>query len=82
MDKRYIIAIALVFLILFLWPLLFSNRKKPTTETPPPKEQQVVQKQEITPKPVPRIIPNWQKGSITTIRHLFTRQNSLQMGQE
>jgi len=68
MDKRYIIAIALVFLILFLWPLLFSNRKKPTTETPPPKEQQVVQKQEITPKPVPRIIPNWQKGSITTIQ--------------
>ena len=45
MDKRSIIAIAMVFVILFLWPLLFSNRKK-NTAIPPPKEQQIVQKQE------------------------------------
>jgi len=69
MDKRYILAIILVFLILFLWPLLFS-RKKPRVETPPQKEQQTVQKQETKPKPitVPKIVSNWQKGEITTIQ--------------
>jgi len=70
MDRRYIMAIVLVFLILFLWPLLFSNRKKQTVETPPQREQQVIQKQEIKPQPktVPKIVSNWQKGETTTIQ--------------
>ncbi|MDQ1317578.1 MAG: Membrane protein insertase YidC, partial [Candidatus Poribacteria bacterium] len=70
MDKRYILAIVLVFLILFLWPLLFSSRKKQPVETPPQKEQQVIQKQEIKPQPktIPNIVSSWQKGEITTIQ--------------
>ncbi len=62
MDRRSLIAIALVFLILFLWPLLFSSRKKPVEEKPKSNEQQVVQKKEEKPrvsiesKPIPKII--------------------------
>lgn len=74
MDKRSIIAIAMVFVILFLWPLLFSNRKK-NTAIPPPKEQQIVQKQEeksktdvTEPKSASKIVSNWQQGTITTVQ--------------
>ncbi|MGB9597547.1 MAG: membrane protein insertase YidC, partial [Candidatus Poribacteria bacterium] len=64
MDKRTLIAILLVFLILFLWPLLFSNRKKAVEETSKSGGQQVVQKKEEKPKikveakPIPKIIPS------------------------
>ena len=50
MDKRAIMAIALVFLILFLWPLVFSNKKKASEEPPTQSEQQIVQKKEEKPK--------------------------------
>ncbi|HGE71276.1 TPA: membrane protein insertase YidC [Candidatus Poribacteria bacterium] len=73
MDKRSIIAIALVFLILFLWPLLFSNRKKAVEKTSKSSEQQVVQKKEEKPeikievKPTPKIIPSKKSESFVDI---------------
>ena len=35
MDKRFIIAIALVFLVLLMWPLLFGAKRKPPVTQPP-----------------------------------------------
>ncbi|MEK7400118.1 MAG: membrane protein insertase YidC [Candidatus Poribacteria bacterium] len=57
MDKRAIMAIALVFLILFLWPLVFSSKKKTTEEPPTQSEQQIVQKKEEKPKVIVEIKP-------------------------
>ena len=58
MDKRSIIAIALVFVILLLWPLLFGNRKKSSEPEPiQQNEQEIAQIQEETPKAkVPKTI--------------------------
>lgn len=50
MDKRSLIAVVIIFLILFLWPLLFSSRKKTVEEKPKTDGQQIVQKNEEKPK--------------------------------
>jgi len=53
MEKRFILAIALVFIILFLWPLLFG-RRRPSPAPPPQKRPQEVQKEKPPVEPPKR----------------------------
>ena len=68
MEKRFVIAIALVFLILFIWPLLFRG----TGPTPVPSQQQ---EREAAPKdvrevepPKPTIPAKVLEGTFVTVR--------------
>jgi len=70
MEKRSIIAIVLVFLILLIWPFIF-NRKKPSDVQPQQQQNEVIQKKEEKPKPKepePKITSNIPKGSIISVQ--------------
>jgi YidC/Oxa1 family membrane protein insertase len=48
MDKRFILAIVLIFIVLFTWPLIFNRKKTPPPPPPAEEQQQVVEDE--TPK--------------------------------
>jgi len=56
MDKRFFIAVVLIFVILFLWPLLFT-RKKPSPSSSLKQQPKEVQKIKTEAKPMAPQVP-------------------------
>jgi YidC/Oxa1 family membrane protein insertase len=68
MEKRFILAIALVFIILFLWPLLFG-RRRPSPAPPPQKMPREVQKEEPEAEPPKReVLPQVSEETIISVQ--------------
>lgn len=63
MDKRFIIAITLIFVVIFIWPLLFRTKRPATT----PKKDEVVQKQEPVAVKPPEIRPQVSPDTIVSV---------------
>ncbi len=70
MDKRFILAIALVFIILLLWPMLFRSRRQSPAPTPSEKPE-AVQEAQKEPEVIvseKKVLPQVSEETIIPVR--------------
>ncbi len=73
MEKRFIIAIVLVFLVLFAWPFIFGGRRQSPTTRPQEKAEEVQREEpkepaeEQIPEPELEVFPEVSEGTIIPV---------------